>query len=141
MIKCVSIQPTPVGPITVGPGEPLLLLAGPCVLESAELAREVAQELKAITARLGISYVFKASFDKANRTSLASFRGPGPEKGLRILGRLREEMAVPVVSDIHEPSQAKMAAEYLDILQIPAFLCRQTDLLVAAAKTGRNNFV
>jgi len=136
-MKGVSIQPTPVGPISVGPGAPLLLLAGPCVLESAELAREVAQELKAITARLGISYVFKASFDKANRTSLSSFRGPGPEKGLRILGRLREEMEVPVVSDIHEPAQAEMAAQYLDILQIPAFLCRQTDLLVAAAKTGK----
>nr|WP_321465739.1 3-deoxy-8-phosphooctulonate synthase [uncultured Desulfobulbus sp.] len=137
MMNSVSIQPTPVGPITVGPGAPLLLLAGPCVLESAELAREIAQEMKAITTRLGISYVFKASFDKANRTSLSSFRGPGPEKGLRILGRLREEMEVPVVSDIHEPAQAEMAAEYLDILQIPAFLCRQTDLLVAAAKTGK----
>ncbi len=136
-MNSVSIQPTPVGPITVGPGAPLLLLAGPCVLESAELAREIAQEMKAITTRLGISYVFKASFDKANRTSLSSFRGPGPEKGLRILGRLREEMEVPVVSDIHEPAQAEMAAEYLDILQIPAFLCRQTDLLVAAAKTGK----
>jgi 2-dehydro-3-deoxyphosphooctonate aldolase (KDO 8-P synthase) len=93
--------------------------------------------MKAITARLGISYVFKASFDKANRTSLTSFRGPGAEKGLRILGRLREEIGVPVVSDIHEPAQAEMAADYLDILQIPAFLCRQTDLLVAAARTGK----
>jgi 2-dehydro-3-deoxyphosphooctonate aldolase (KDO 8-P synthase) len=137
MIKTVSIQPTPVGPINVGPGAPLLLLAGPCVLESGELAWEIARELKAIAARLGISYVFKASFDKANRTSLDSFRGPGAEKGLRILGRLREEVGVPVVSDIHEPAQAEMAADYLDILQIPAFLCRQTDLLVAAARTGK----
>jgi 2-dehydro-3-deoxyphosphooctonate aldolase (KDO 8-P synthase) len=126
-----------VGPITVGPHAPLLLLAGPCVLESGELAWEIARELKAVTARLGISYVFKASFDKANRTSLSSFRGPGAEKGLRILGRLREEIGVPVISDIHEPAQAEMAADYLDILQIPAFLCRQTDLLVAAARTGR----
>jgi 2-dehydro-3-deoxyphosphooctonate aldolase (KDO 8-P synthase) len=107
------------------------------VLESGELAWEIARELKAIAARLGISYVFKASFDKANRTSLDSFRGPGAEKGLRILGRLREEVGVPVVSDIHEPAQAEMAADYLDILQIPAFLCRQTDLLVAAARTGK----
>ena len=137
MINTVSIQPTPVGPISVGPGTPLLLLAGPCVLESGELAWEIAQEMKAICSRLGISYVFKASFDKANRTSLTSFRGPGAEKGLRILGRLREEIGVPVVSDIHEPAQAEMAAEYLDVLQIPAFLCRQTDLLVAAAKTGK----
>ncbi|WP_448875158.1 3-deoxy-8-phosphooctulonate synthase [Desulfobulbus propionicus] len=136
-MKTVSLQPTPVGPITVGPNAPLLLLAGPCVLESGELAWEIARELKAITARLGISYVFKASFDKANRTSLSSFRGPGAEKGLRILGRLREEIGVPVISDIHEPAQAEMAADYLDILQIPAFLCRQTDLLVAAARTGR----
>lgn len=137
MMKNVSIQPTPVGPLSVGPGAPLLLLAGPCVLESGELAWEIAREMKAICSRLGISYVFKASFDKANRTSLSSFRGPGAEKGLRILGRLREEIGVPVVSDIHEPAQAEMAAEYLDILQIPAFLCRQTDLLVAAAKTGK----
>jgi 2-dehydro-3-deoxyphosphooctonate aldolase (KDO 8-P synthase) len=106
-------------------------------LESEELAREVAEEMKAITSRLGINYVFKASFDKANRTSLSSYRGPGLEKGLEILGRLREEMSVPVVSDIHEPSQAPLAAECLDIIQIPAFLCRQTDLLAAAAKTGK----
>ncbi len=106
MINTVSIQTTPVGPISVGPGAPLLLLAGPCVLESGELAWEIAREMKAICSRLGISYVFKASFDKANRTSLTSFRGPGAEKGLRILGRLREEIGVPVVSDIHEPAQA-----------------------------------
>ena len=137
MITTVELNPTPCGPITIGPGAPLLLMAGPCVLESGELAWEIAREMKAITARLGISYVFKASFDKANRTSLNSFRGPGAEKGLRILGRLREEVGVPVVSDIHEPAQAEMAADYLDILQIPAFLCRQTDLLVAAARTGK----
>ena len=133
----VELPLTPAGPITVGPGAPLLLLAGPCVLESAELAREVAVEMQAIAARLGVSYVFKASFDKANRTSLSSFRGPGAEKGLRILARLREELKVPVVSDIHEPAQAELAAEVLDILQIPAFLCRQSDLLVAAARTGK----
>jgi 2-dehydro-3-deoxyphosphooctonate aldolase (KDO 8-P synthase) len=137
MMKTVELKPTPVGPITIGPGAPLLLMAGPCVLESGDLAWEIAREMKAIAGRLGISYVFKASFDKANRTSLTAFRGPGAEKGLRILGRLRQEVGVPVVSDIHEPAQAEMAADYLDILQIPAFLCRQTDLLVAAARTGK----
>lgn len=137
MMKAVELKPTPVGPITIGPGAPLLLMAGPCVLESGDLAWEIAREMKAIAGRLGISYVFKASFDKANRTSLTAFRGPGAEKGLRILGRLRQEVGVPVVSDIHEPAQAEMAADYLDILQIPAFLCRQTDLLVAAARTGK----
>jgi 2-dehydro-3-deoxyphosphooctonate aldolase (KDO 8-P synthase) len=137
MMQTVELKSTPSGPITIGPGAPLFLMAGPCVLESGDLAWEIAREMKAITARLGISYVFKASFDKANRTSLNSFRGPGAEKGLRILGRLRGEVGVGVVSDIHEPGQADMAADYLDILQIPAFLCRQTDLLVAAAKTGK----
>jgi 2-dehydro-3-deoxyphosphooctonate aldolase (KDO 8-P synthase) len=121
----------------VGPGQPLLLIGGPCVLESEELAREVAGELKRITARLGMSFVFKASYDKANRTSLDSFRGPGLQEGLRILGRVRDEFQVPVISDIHESSQAAPAAAVLDILQIPAFLCRQTDLLLAAGRTGK----
>jgi 2-dehydro-3-deoxyphosphooctonate aldolase (KDO 8-P synthase) len=121
----------------VGPGQPLLLIGGPCVLESEDLAREVAAELKVIAARLGMSFVFKASFDKANRTSLSSFRGPGLKEGLRILGRIRQEFGVPVISDIHEPSQAGPAAEVLDVLQIPAFLCRQTDLLLAAGQTGK----
>lgn len=121
----------------VGEGQPLLLLAGPCVLESEEIAWKIAGEMQRICRDLGISYVFKASFDKANRTSLDSFRGPGIEKGLRLLGRIRREIGVPVVSDVHDVSQVEMAAEVLDILQIPAFLCRQTDLLVAAAHTGR----
>ncbi|HWH67787.1 MAG TPA: 3-deoxy-8-phosphooctulonate synthase, partial [Candidatus Sulfotelmatobacter sp.] len=123
--------------IKIGPGQPLLLIGGPCVLESEALAREVAGELKAIAARLGMGFVFKASYDKANRTSLSSFRGPGMEEGLRILGRIREEFGVPVISDIHEPGHAERAAAVLDVLQIPAFLCRQTDLLVAAARTGK----
>ncbi len=123
--------------IPVGPKQPLLLLAGPCVLESADLAWSIAKEMKSICERLGISYVFKASFDKANRTSIDSFRGPGLVEGLRLLGRLREEIGVPIVSDIHEVSQVEAAAEVLDIIQIPAFLCRQTDLLVAVAKTGK----
>lgn len=137
MLTSVTLNATPSGQITIGPGSPFLLIAGPCVLESGDLAWKIAREVKAIADRLGIAYIFKASFDKANRTSLSSFRGPGAEKGLRILGRLREEVGVPVTSDIHEPAQAEMAADYLDILQIPAFLCRQTDLLVAASRTGK----
>ncbi len=121
----------------VGPGRPFLLIAGPCVLESEAMALEVAGRLKEIAGRLGISYVFKASFDKANRTSLDSFRGPGLEKGLAILARVRESLAVPVISDIHDVSQVAPAAAVLDLLQIPAFLCRQTDLLLAAGQSGK----
>jgi 2-dehydro-3-deoxyphosphooctonate aldolase (KDO 8-P synthase) len=123
--------------IPVGQGHPLLLLAGPCALETGELGWQVAKEMKEICERLGISYVFKASFDKANRTSLDSFRGPGLRNGLRQLDRIRQEVGVPVVSDVHETSQMDLAADALDIIQIPSFLCRQTDLLVAAAKTGK----
>ncbi len=123
--------------ILVGEGNPLLLIAGPCALESEELARKVAGEMQEICARLGISYVFKASFDKANRTSLDSYRGPGLEEGLEILSRIRKDLQVPVISDVHDVNQVKPAAEVLDIIQIPAFLCRQTDLLVAAAKTDK----
>lgn len=136
-MQSIELKTAPSGCIRIGPDAPLLVLAGPCALESEGLAREVIQEMLAITARLGVSYVFKSSFDKANRTSLQSYRGPGMSDGLRLLGRLREELSVPVVSDIHEASQAQPAAAVLDILQIPAFLCRQTDLLVAAAATGR----
>ena len=123
--------------IKVGPGNPLVLIGGPCVIESEEVIRETVAGLKEITSRLGIPYVFKASFDKANRTSLSSYRGPGLADGLDLLGRIKEEFDVPVISDIHEPNQAAEAAKVLDIIQIPAFLCRQTDLLVAAAKTGK----
>lgn len=129
---------TPSGPpITVGTDQPLLLIGGPCALESEDLAKKVAEKMSEVCARLGVSYVFKASFDKANRTSLSSYRGPGLEKGLETLGKIRKEMGVPVISDIHETSQVTAAAEVLDIIQIPAFLCRQTDLLVAAAKSGK----
>ena len=121
----------------VGPGRPFLLIAGPCVLESEEMALQIAGHLKEVAGRLGISYVFKASFDKANRTSLAAFRGPGLEQGLAIMARIRETLKVPVISDIHEAAQVEAAADVLDILQIPAFLCRQTDLLLAAANSGR----
>lgn len=129
---------TPSGtPLVVGSGQPLLLIGGPCALESEELARVVAGTMQDICARLGISYVFKASFDKANRTSLSSYRGPGLVDGLATLGKIRREFQVPVISDIHDITQVAAAAETLDILQIPAFLCRQTDLLTAAAKTGK----
>ncbi len=121
----------------VGPGRPFLLIAGPCVLESEEMAMEVAGTLKEVCARVGMSYVFKTSFDKANRTSLDSYRGPGIDKGLEIMARVREAIGVPIISDIHEVDQVKPAAAVLDILQIPAFLCRQTDLLVAASKSGK----
>ena len=113
------------------------LIAGPCVIESEELVLTVAAEMKRITDDLGIPYTFKASFDKANRTSITSFRGPGIQEGLRILRKVKDAVGVPICTDIHEPWQAAPAAEVCDILQIPAFLCRQTDLLVAAAKTGK----
>ena len=113
------------------------LLAGPCVIENEKLVMQVAKEVKEITDELGIDYYFKASFDKANRTSIHSFRGPGLEEGLRILKKVKDTFGLKVVTDIHEPYQAEAVAEVVDIIQIPAFLCRQTDLLVAAAKTGK----
>lgn len=113
------------------------LIAGPCVIESEEMVLSIAGQMKEITEKLGIPYTFKASFDKANRTSLKSFRGPGIEEGLRILKKVKDTYGLPICTDIHEPWQAAPAAEVADVLQIPAFLCRQTDLLVAAAKTGR----
>ena len=115
----------------------LVLIAGPCVIENEPLCLEVAASLKQTCQRLGIFYVFKASFDKANRTSAKSFRGPGTVAGLRVLARVRAEIAVPVLTDVHTEAQVAAAAEVVDALQIPAFLCRQTDLLVAAARTGR----
>jgi 2-dehydro-3-deoxyphosphooctonate aldolase (KDO 8-P synthase) len=133
----VTIESPSGTPLVVGTGRPLLLIGGPCALESEELARTVAGRMREICDRLGILYVFKASFDKANRTSLASYRGPGLEAGLATLAKIRREIGVPVISDIHDVGQVAAAAEVLDILQIPAFLCRQTDLLTAAAKTGK----
>lgn len=118
-------------------GRQLFLIAGPCVIESEGHALEMAYQIRQITTDLGIPYIFKASYDKANRTSIKSFRGPGLETGLRVLKRIRDEVKLPVLTDIHETGHAKEAAECVDILQIPAFLCRQTDLLVAAAETGR----
>lgn len=133
----VAIDSPSGAPLVVGTGQPLLLIGGPCALESEEMARIVAEKMQEICDRLGIHYVFKASFDKANRTSLDSYRGPGLEAGLTTLAKIRKEIGVPVISDIHDVSQVEAAAEVLDILQIPAFLCRQTDLLTAAAKTGK----
>ena len=113
------------------------LIAGPCVIESEEMTLSIAGQMKQITDELGIPYTFKASFDKANRTSISSFRGPGIERGLEILQKVKDVYHLPICTDIHEPWQAEQAAKVCDILQIPAFLCRQTDLLVAAAKTGK----
>ena len=126
-----------VADLTVSNDGPFTLFGGMNVLESRELALEVAAAYKEVTAKLGIPYVFKASFDKANRSSISSFRGPGLEKGLEILAEIKETHGVPVISDVHEPHQAKPAAEVIDVLQLPAFLCRQTDLVVALAETGR----
>jgi 2-dehydro-3-deoxyphosphooctonate aldolase (KDO 8-P synthase) len=115
----------------------LSLIAGPCVIENEKLCLQVAAALKKTCAKLGINYVFKASFDKANRTSGKSFRGPGVEAGLRVLAKVRKEIGVPVLTDVHTEAQVHAAAEVVDILQIPAFLCRQTDLIKAAAHTGK----
>ncbi len=122
--------------IEIGNGK-LLLLSGPCIVETPEICFEIAKFLKTLTSELGINYVFKASFDKANRTSGFSFRGNGMDRNLEILAQIKRELDLPIVTDIHETSQVEKASAVADILQIPAFLCRQTDLLVAAAKTGR----
>ncbi|MDG1132250.1 MAG: 3-deoxy-8-phosphooctulonate synthase [Opitutales bacterium] len=127
----------PVGNLQISNNLPFTLFGGINVLESREFAMEVAAAYKEITNKLGIPYVFKASFDKANRSSISSFRGPGLEKGCEILAEIKQTYGVPVISDIHEPHQAKPAAEIIDVLQLPAFLCRQTDLVVALANTGK----
>ncbi|MGV3591032.1 MAG: 3-deoxy-8-phosphooctulonate synthase [Gammaproteobacteria bacterium] len=124
------------GNIAIGNTQPMILVGGMNVLESEELALQVAAEFKRVCAKLGIPYVFKASFDKANRSSITSFRGPGLDKGLKILARIKNELGLPLLTDIHEPDQAQAAAEVVDILQLPAFLSRQTDLVIALAKTG-----
>tara|TARA_B100000035_G_scaffold49659_1_gene38240 strand:+ start:2416 stop:3264 length:849 start_codon:yes stop_codon:yes gene_type:complete len=126
-----------IGALKVSNALPFTLFGGMNVLESRELALEIAAAYNEITQKLGIPYIFKASFDKANRSSITSFRGPGLEKGCEILAEIKETYDVPVISDIHEPFQAKPAAEVIDVLQLPAFLCRQTDLVVALAETGR----
>ena len=125
-----------IGKVKVGNG-PLFLIAGPCVIESEKLTFRIAKELKKICSRLGIGLIFKASFDKANRSSVDSFRGPGLKEGLKILKGVKDEFGIPVLSDIHEDWQAKPAGQVLDVIQIPAFLSRQTDLILAAARTGK----
>ena len=123
--------------VSIGEYSPLTVIAGPCVAESLDLCRRVAEAMKTACDELGLNYVFKASFDKANRTSIKSFRGPGMQEGLEILADIRSEFQCPVLTDVHETYQCMAAAEVVDILQIPAFLCRQTDLLLAAGETGK----
>lgn len=131
-VKEVSIRSA-----IIGGRRPLALIAGPCVIESAELCREVAEYLRELTDSLHIPFIFKSSYDKANRTSGQSFRGPGLAKGLEILGRIKEDLGISVLSDVHSVEEVKPAAQVLDVLQIPAFLCRQTDLVQAVARSGK----
>jgi 2-dehydro-3-deoxyphosphooctonate aldolase (KDO 8-P synthase) len=126
-----------VGSIGFGAGAPLFLIAGPCVIESEAHASLMAEELGAATRELGVPYIFKASYDKANRSSVESYRGPGVKEGLRILAGIKKRTGLPVLTDVHEVAQVGPAAEVCDILQVPAFLSRQTDLLVAVGKSGR----
>jgi 2-dehydro-3-deoxyphosphooctonate aldolase (KDO 8-P synthase) len=132
MVRSIAIRS-----VHIGGGYPLVVIAGPCVIESEEATLKSALELNAITRDLGIPFIFKASYDKANRTSINSYRGPGLHEGLRILREVQRKVGVPILSDIHQPSEVEPAGEVLDIIQIPAFLCRQTDLLVKAACTGK----
>lgn len=134
---CWSMDATcTVGPVTIGGGRPLAIIAGPCVLESLELGLEVGQRLRDACGKLGLTYVFKASFDKANRSSVSSPRGPGLERGLDWLAQIGETVGVAITTDIHDPAQAEPVAACVDLIQIPAFLCRQTDLLAAAARAA-----
>jgi 2-dehydro-3-deoxyphosphooctonate aldolase (KDO 8-P synthase) len=131
------VKPVRIGSFAVGGGHPLAFILGPCVIESASHALETAAAVREVATRCGVPVVFKASYDKANRTSIASFRGPGLDAGLQILADVRARTGLPVLTDIHEPAQAPVAAAAVDVLQIPAFLSRQTDLIVAAARTGK----
>jgi 2-dehydro-3-deoxyphosphooctonate aldolase (KDO 8-P synthase) len=131
------LRSIPIGAFRIGAGEPLVLIAGPCVIESERHAMKLAERLTKIAAKAKVPLVFKASYDKANRSSLSSFRGPGLAGGLEILRKIKARFRVPVLTDIHEPEQARAAADVCDVLQVPAFLSRQTDLLTAAGKTGR----
>ena len=137
MTAANGVAPCRVGPYTVGDGQPLLWIAGPCVIESKDHALRHAEKLAAVAEKAGVSLCYKSSYDKANRSSGRSFRGPGMEKGLQILATVRREVGVPVLTDFHGPDEAKAAGEVVDVLQVPAFLCRQTDLLLAAAATGK----
>ena len=132
-----GVNTVQIGPVHLGGGRPFVLIAGPCVIESEAHAAGLAFAIRDIAAARGVPFIFKASYDKANRTSAASYRGPGLAEGLRILKRIKADAGVPVLTDIHEAAHADAAAHVVDVLQIPAFLCRQTDLLLAAAATGR----
>jgi len=133
----VRVTTLKLGDMRIGGGSPLILIAGPCVIESYDHAARLADRLAELASRVRIPFIFKASYDKANRTSGRSFRGPGLDEGLRVLAEIKSRIGVPVTTDIHDPAQARPAADVADVLQIPAFLSRQTDLLVAAARTGR----
>jgi 2-dehydro-3-deoxyphosphooctonate aldolase (KDO 8-P synthase) len=133
----MTTETVPVGDVLFGGGRRFALIAGPCIIENDEHPFFMAERIRDIAVSLGVPYVFKASFDKANRTSIEGFRGPGLEKGLAILRAVRERFGVPVTTDVHEPHQAEAVAESVDLLQVPAFLCRQTDLLLACARTGK----
>lgn len=128
VLKCRSFK--------IGPGQPLLIIAGPCVIENEEHCLRAAEELKNIFSKTGLNFIFKSSYDKANRSSVKAYRGPGVEKGLRILQKVKDSLDIPVTTDVHTPEEARAAAEVCEIIQIPALLCRQTDLLVAAGETG-----
>jgi len=133
----IQVREIKIGNVAIGGSNPLLLIAGPCVIENEEATLRSAEKLIGITSKVGMQLVFKASYDKANRTSVTSFRGPGMKEGLRILAKVKDTFGLPLLSDIHGIDQIDEAAAVLDILQIPAFLCRQTDLVVAAAKSGK----
>jgi 2-dehydro-3-deoxyphosphooctonate aldolase (KDO 8-P synthase) len=133
----MTMHPVTIGSITIGAGHPLALIGGPCAIEGESFMLDVASRLRDITAKAAVPFIFKSSYDKANRTSIHSYRGPGLQKGLEILQKIKDAVGVPVLSDVHAVEEVKPAAEVLDVLQIPAFLCRQTDLVVAAARTGK----
>jgi 2-dehydro-3-deoxyphosphooctonate aldolase (KDO 8-P synthase) len=137
LIRMATTREITLNSLRLGANNPLFLIAGPCVIESEAHARKMAEQVARIAAEADVPYIFKASYDKANRSSMKSFRGPGLKEGLRILGKIKNELRLPILTDIHDASQAAPASEICDILQIPAFLSRQTDLLEAAAKTGR----
>src|SRR5215211_1980160 len=133
----MTMHPVAIGSITIGAGHPLALIGGPCAIEGESFMLDVASRLRDITAKVAVPFIFKSSYDKANRTSIYSYRGPGLQKGLEILQKIKDAVGVPALSDVHAVEEVKPGAEVLDVLQIPAFLCRQTDLVVAAARTGK----
>ena len=131
------VKPINIGDLIIGGGSPLVLIAGPCVIEDYETTRQIAGHLKETTDKLEMPFIFKASFDKANRTSVTAFRGPGLTEGLKVLAEIKKEFGIPILSDVHRISELPAAARVLDIIQIPAFLCRQTDVILEVAKSGR----